>query len=167
MGNFSALPTDDPIFVEGAFTLLNPDGLSESPTNIRHMQNNLNIQHTFWGFAGSFPQDFVILSNVSSGTKPKNTKHKEIQKNPQEWVKTGILTRLKNLLKHSEWSRLSRRLITLLVLLQHLVNLWICCYRRPLARLRWLWRSSAKQACAFISSPGNSPLRLNNCCTRL
>lgn len=32
MGNLSALPTDDAIFVEGAFTLLNPTGLSESPT---------------------------------------------------------------------------------------------------------------------------------------
>lgn len=33
MGNLSALPTDDAIFVEGAFTLLNPTGLSESPTS--------------------------------------------------------------------------------------------------------------------------------------
>lgn len=39
MGNFSAFPTDDPIFVVGAFTLLNPDGLSESPTNITTTEN--------------------------------------------------------------------------------------------------------------------------------
>lgn len=31
MGNLSALPTDDAIFVEGALTLLKPTGLSESP----------------------------------------------------------------------------------------------------------------------------------------
>lgn len=33
MGNLSALPTDDAIFVDGAFTLLNPTGLSESPSS--------------------------------------------------------------------------------------------------------------------------------------
>lgn len=141
--------------------------LTAYQSHLQTSENDLNIQHTFWGIAGSFPQDCVILSNVSSGTKPKNPKPKEIQKNLQEWVKTGILTCLKNLLKHSEWSRLSRRLITLLVLLQHLVNLWIGCYGRPLARLRWLWRSSAKQVCTLIASPGNSPLRLNSCRARL
>lgn len=31
-GNLSAPPTDDAIFVDGAFTLLNPTGLSESPS---------------------------------------------------------------------------------------------------------------------------------------
>lgn len=35
-GNLSVFPTDDATFVAGAFTLLNPEGLSPSPTNIRH-----------------------------------------------------------------------------------------------------------------------------------
>lgn len=36
MGNFSVFPTDAPTFVVGAFTLLKPDGLSESPTNTKN-----------------------------------------------------------------------------------------------------------------------------------
>lgn len=44
MGNFSALPTDDAIFVEGAFTLLNPAGLSESPTS----EGGGIVFHLFW-----------------------------------------------------------------------------------------------------------------------
>lgn len=135
--------------------------LTAYQSHLQTSENDLNIQHTFWGIAGSFPQDCVIRNE----TKKPQTKRNP--KKPQEWVKTGILTRLKNLLKHSEWSRLSRRLVTLLVLLQHLVNLWIGCYGRPLARLRWLWRSSAKQVCTLIASPGNSPLRLNSCRARL
>lgn len=47
VGNLSAFPTDDPIFVEGAFTLLKPDGLSQSPTNIRHKQTILTYFFKF------------------------------------------------------------------------------------------------------------------------
>lgn len=33
MESFSVLPREEAIFVVGAFTLLNPDGLSESPVH--------------------------------------------------------------------------------------------------------------------------------------
>lgn len=42
VGNLSAFPTDDPIFVDGAFTLLKPDGLSQSPRKTSDT-NNLHI----------------------------------------------------------------------------------------------------------------------------
>lgn len=43
-GSFCAFPTDDPIFVEGAFTLRKPDGLSESPTKEhRNMHTHARI----------------------------------------------------------------------------------------------------------------------------
>lgn len=48
MGNLSAFPTDDPIFVDGAFTLLNPDGLSESPVNAEpHTQSGITSPQSF------------------------------------------------------------------------------------------------------------------------
>lgn len=69
-------------------------------------------------------------------------RHKKIF---NEAHKTWICTCLQNLLKHPEWSRLSRWLVRLLVLLQHLVDFGICCNVRPLRCRRGLRWSSAKQ----------------------
>lgn len=94
---------------------------SNTQNNENKDKKDLNMQHIAGGSTASIPKK----------KKPKSKCE---------------CTGLKNLLKHPEWSGLSRRLIRLLVLLQHLVNLWICCDRRPLACLRWLWRSSAKKS---------------------
>lgn len=61
--------------------------------------------------------------------------------------KACISTCLKNLLKHLEWSRLSRRLVRLLILLQHLVDFGICDYGRSLTW--WLWWSTRKKLGTF------------------
>lgn len=52
MGNLSALPTEDATFVEGAFTLLNPDGLSESPTKSRQSHKQFLLE-TYFSFVPS------------------------------------------------------------------------------------------------------------------
>lgn len=50
-------------------------------------------------------------------------------------VKAGLSTCFQNLLQDFEGGRLSGRLVGLLVLLQHLVDLRVCSERRPSARL--------------------------------
>lgn len=122
MGSFCAFPTDDPIFVEGAFTLRKPDGLSESPTKHHRNTGTHLFQHT----------TIIITFHI----------HKKIF---DEAYKTWICTCLQNLLKHPEWSWLSRRLVRLLILLQHLVDFGICCNGRPLPCRSGLWWSSDKQ----------------------
>lgn len=127
-GSFCAFPTDDPIFVEGAFTLRKPDGLSESPT--KHQRNTFTRTHLF--------QNTTITITF-------HIRKKRFHEANKSW----ICTCLQNLLKHPEWSRLARRLVRLLVLLQHLVDFGICCNGRPLPCRSGLWWSSAKQKQTF------------------